>query len=40
MICGKPSPWLTCDIKKYMNERDYYLKKARRTNAEADWQLY
>jgi len=23
-----------------MNERDYYLKKARRTNAEADWQLY
>eukprot|EP00795_Rhopilema_esculentum_P010307 gene10307-19005_t len=40
MIRGKPSPWLTLEIKNAMDERDYNLKTARRTNAEADWLSY
>ena len=40
MVRGKPSPWLTLEIKNAMNERDYYLKTARRTNAESDWLSY
>ena len=40
MIRGKPSPWLTLEIKNAINERDYYLKTARQTNAESDWLSY
>eukprot|EP00794_Sanderia_malayensis_P017903 gene17903-19681_t len=40
MVRGKPAPWLTSNIKKQMHERDYYLKKARQTNDDADWSQY
>ena len=40
MIRGKPVLWLTIDIKVAINDRDHYLKVARRTNNKADWQLY
>ena len=40
MITGKPTPWLTIDIKVAINDREHYLKVARRTNNKADWQLY
>ena len=31
---GKPSPWLTSELKKKMNERDKYLRKCRDTKCE------
>ena len=40
MIRGKPAPWLTINIKVAINDRDHYLKVARRINNKADWQLY
>ena len=33
-------PWLTHEIKGNMNDRDYYLRKARRTGREMDWSTY
>ena len=36
IIRGKPAPWLSMDIKRQMHERDFYLKKARRTNDDED----
>ena len=40
MIRGKPTPWLTIDIKVAINDRDHYLKVATRWNRKADWKLY
>ena len=40
MIRGKPAPWLSIGIKVAINDRDHYLKVARRTNNKANWQLY
>ena len=40
MIRGKPTPWLTIDIKVAINDRGHYLKVARRVNSKADWKLY
>ena len=40
MIRVKPAPWLNTDIKVAINDRDNYLKVARRTNNKADWQLH
>ena len=34
-IKGKPSPWLTADIKKLMNDRDKPLRKYRRVKSRA-----
>ena len=39
-VRGQCCPWLTSDLKKLMNERDYYLKKARRSGSEIDWSTY
>ena len=35
-IRGKPSPWLTDEIKKAMNTRDILLRKSRKTKFESD----
>ena len=35
-----PALWLTLELKMQMNERDYYLKKARQSNKESDWLLF
>ena len=40
IIRGKPTPWLTIDIKKQMHDRDHFLKRARRTNSEVDCSTY
>ena len=40
MMRGKPAPWFTFDIEVAINDRNHYLKVARRTNNKADWQLY
>ena len=40
MVRGKPTPWLTIDIKVAINDRGHYLKVARRANSKADWKLY
>jgi len=37
---GMKCPWLMNETKKLMNERDYFLKKARRSGAEVDWSAY
>eukprot|EP00794_Sanderia_malayensis_P020782 gene20782-22810_t len=39
-IRGRECSWLSHDIKLKMKERDYHLKKARRTGKEADWTVY
>ena len=39
-IRGKDSPWLTSSIKEKIRERDYYLRKAKRTGCENDWSTY
>ena len=33
-------PWLTSEIKSKIKERDFYLRKAKRTGAELDWFTY
>ena len=38
-VKGKPAPWLTCEVKKLMNERDKALRKSRRTKNNADFSL-
>ena len=40
IVRGKRAPWLTIDIKVAINDKDHYLKVARRANNKADWQLY
>ena len=39
-VRGRDCPWLTSEIKKKIRDRDYYLKTARRSNAENDWSTY
>ena len=39
-VRGRDCPWLTSDIRSQMNERDYQLRKARRTGKESDWSAY
>ena len=39
-VRGKSCPWLNNVIKSKMKERDYQLRKARRTNDAIDWQNY
>ena len=39
-ICGKPSPWLTDEIKKAMNNRDMLLHKFRKTKSKSDVLAY
>ena len=37
---GKPSPWISGELKRYICERDNRLRKARRTNKNEDWATY
>ena len=39
-VRGRDCPWLTSEIKQKIRERDYYLRKARRSNTENDWSTY
>ena len=39
-VRGRDCPWLNNDIRSKMNERDYHLRKARRTGNENDWSTY
>ena len=39
-VKGRDCPWLTNEIRSKMNERDYWLKKARKTGKENDWSTY
>ena len=39
-VRGRDCPWLNNAIKSKMNERDYHLRKARRTGNENDWSAY
>ena len=37
---SKPSEWITKKIKTSMNERDRFLRKARKSNKSSDWENY
>ena len=39
-VRGKPSPWMTDEIKKAMNFRDMLLRKSRKTKSESDVSAY
>ena len=39
-VKGRPCPWLDVNVKRSMNERDKFLRKARRTNLSEDWKNY
>ena len=39
-MSGTDCPWLTSEIKSNIRERDFYLRKAKRTGAELDWSTY
>ena len=39
-VCGRDCPWLTLEIKQEIRERDYYLRKARKSNTENAWSTY
>ena len=39
-VRGKDCPWLTRGIKQKMYERDFQLRKAKRTNNPEDWSHY
>ena len=39
-IKGRSCPWLNRHFKKAMNNRDYHLRKTRRTRAEVNWSMY
>ena len=39
-VRGKPSPWISGKLKRCIRERDYQLRKARRTNKNEDWATY
>lgn len=39
-VRGRECPWLNSEIKAKMNERDYYLRKARKTGSEHNWSSY
>ena len=36
-VRGKPSPWISGELKRCIRERDYQLLKAGRTNKYDDW---
>ena len=40
VLRGIICPWLTSATKKLMNERDSFLRKARKTGSEVDWSTY
>ena len=39
-VRGRSLPWITPTIKDLMKKRDYYLKKAIKTNKELHWSSY
>ena len=39
-VTGRDCPWLSNEIKAKMNERDHYLRKARKSAKELDWSTY
>ena len=39
-IKGRPCPWIDDELKRTMNQRDQFLRKARRSNNEEDWKSY
>ena len=39
-VKSTPTPWLNSDIKKKMSKRDFLHRKALRTNAISDWEIY
>ena len=39
-IKGKPSPWITKDLKKHMNTRDQLRRRAKKSGKTDDWQIY
>ena len=39
-IRGRDCPWLTSEIHKKINERDFFLRKVRKTGKENDWSMY
>ena len=39
-VRGRDTPWLTSDIKEKIRERDYYLRKAKKSGSELDWSSY
>ena len=39
-VRGRDCSWLSNEIKTKMNERDYYLRKARKSCKELDWSIY
>jgi hypothetical protein len=39
-VRGRDSPWFTNEIKTKTYERDYYLRKARKSGKEIDWSTY
>ena len=39
-VTGKDCPWLTSQIKTTIHQRDFMLRKAKRTNKDVDWAEY
>ena len=39
-ITGRVCPWLTSEIRSKINQRDYLLRKAKRSKAQKDWDDY
>ena len=39
-VRGKPSPWISGELKRCIRERDYQLRKTRRANKNEDWAMY
>ena len=39
-VSGRDCPWLTSEIKSHIRERDFYLRRAKRTGTELDWSTY
>ena len=37
---GRDRPWLTSELKTKAHERNYYLRKARRSGKEINWSTY
>ena len=40
LVRGKSSPWMTSTIRTSIKNRDFHLKKARRTNSERNLKVY
>ena len=39
-VRGQDCPWLTNDIRENLKDRDYHLRKARKSNNDVDWAVY